>query len=80
MKPTPFASYMMELDDEEYKKVMKQIKEEACLSSFDLILQYIYGIRRPRQVTRRDIARVIAQHSGNSALTGDDLFPESYYV
>lgn len=74
--PTPFLQYMMQLDDAEYERVMGEIIEEACIIDTDRLLQYMYGIIRPHRITRRDIARVISRHSGDSSLTGDDLFPE----
>lgn len=75
--PTPFLQYMMQLDKEEYEKVMSEIIEEACIVEPNQVLQYMYGIRHPRRITRRNIASVISRHSGDSSLTGDDLFPEN---
>lgn len=75
----PFGEYVDGIRDEEERKNLQAEMALALNVTYSSIRRFANGVTRPNMLQRRELARVIRQHSGNNNWTGDTLFPIKFY-
>lgn len=77
----PFEEYLLGCGSvDKYKTIINDIRKQACIDSDMTIYRLRKGVYRPNALTRREIAKVIARHSGDRTITGEMLFPAEFYA
>lgn len=75
----PFEVYLHTCENrDEYYSLINNIRINACINSDLTIRRMREGSYRPNALLCREIAKVIAKHSGDDSWTGEKLFPRDY--
>ena len=64
---------------DERKRLCDACKHAVGIRSDTQLWNYRMGNVRPDMLKRRELARIIRRHSGDSSWTGDNLFPVEFY-
>lgn len=76
----PFEGYLQSISDPLERRVLiDECKHAIGTTSDTTIYFYRTGRRRPDILKRREIAKIIRRHSGDSSYTADNLFPVEFY-
>ena len=76
----PFERYIQIITNlEERKRLCDTCKQAIGIRSDTQLWNYRVGNVRPDILKRREIAKIIRRHSGNSSYTADNLFPVEFY-
>lgn len=76
----PFERYIQSITNlEERKRLCDTCKQAIGIRSDTQLWNYRVGNVRPDILKRREIAKIIRRHSGNSSYTADNLFPVEFY-
>lgn len=77
---SPFEGYIQSIINlDERKRLCDACKHAVGIRSDTQLWNYRMGNVRPDMLKRREIARIIRRHSGDSSWTGDKLFPVEFY-
>lgn len=76
----PFEGYIQSIINlDERKRLCDACKHAVGIRSDTQLWNYRMGNVRPDMLKRRELARIIRRHSGDSSWTGDNLFPVEFY-
>lgn len=76
----PFEGYIQSIINlDERKRLCGACKHAVGIRSDTQLWNYRMGNVRPDMLKRRELARIIRRHSGDSSWTGDKLFPVEFY-
>lgn len=79
VKLLPFQEYVLNIKDEAIRVALKEkIKSQLAISDATMS-RYVNGNVRPDMLKRRELAKIIRRHSGDSSWTADNLFPVEFY-
>lgn len=76
----PFERYVQSITNlEERKRLCDTCKQAIGIRSDTQLWNYRVGNVRPDMLKRRELAKIIRRHSGDSSYTTDNLFPVEFY-
>lgn len=76
----PFERYIQSIVNlDERKRLCDTCKQAIGIRSDTQLWNYRVGNVRPDMLKRREIAKIIRRHSGDSSYTADNLFPVEFY-
>ena len=76
----PFERYVQSISDAyERKAFIDSIMNSCGVLPIMTVWRWRVGNIRPDALKRKEIARVIRRHSGDSSYTADNLFPVEFY-
>lgn len=76
----PFERYIQSIANlEERKRLCDTCKQAIGIRSDTQLWNYRVGNVRPDMLKRRELAKIIRRHSGDSSYTADNLFPVEFY-
>lgn len=79
IKLLPFQEYILSIKDEDIRIALKEKMKSQLAISDATMSRYVNGSVRPDMLKRREIAKIIRRHSGDSSYTADNLFPVEFY-
>lgn len=77
----PFERYIQSITNlEERKRFCDTCKQAIGIRSDTQLWNYRVGNVRPDILKRRELARILRRHSGDSSYTAENLFPVEFYI
>lgn len=79
IKKLPFQEYILSIKDGDIRIALKEKMKGRLAISDATMSRYVNGSVRPDLLKRKEIAKIIRRHSGDSSYTANNLFPVEFY-